>query len=127
MYDPQSREDNYVFLNIADAFVQLVVRSRLHYLYKQSSGARKLSVAKHCRQYLLAAIDGLHTANECSNLTIDDFPLLADVAMRTPLKRYVLNLAEDSDGSMGEETEFETENERSRPMRQHNMAEIEEM
>jgi hypothetical protein len=101
---PNPKKIIAVFLNTADAFVQLVVRARLHYIYKQSNG-KKAGVAKHCRQYLLAAIDGLHTAKECSNLTIDDFPLLADVAIRTPLKRQILNLVEDSDGSMGEETE----------------------
>ena len=84
--------------------MQLVVRARLHYVYKQSNG-KELAVAKHCRQYLLAAIDGLHTAEECANLSVNDFPLLDDVALRMPLRRYVLNFLEDTDGSMGEESE----------------------
>ncbi|OXV05599.1 hypothetical protein Egran_06635 [Elaphomyces granulatus] len=83
------------------AFVQLVIRARLHFLYREKDN-KDPSLAKHSREYLLAAIDGLRTRAEFQELTINDFPLRKSSLPRRRGVRYELDLEEDSDGSVGD-------------------------
>lgn len=86
---------------LADAFVQLVIRARLHFLYREKD-SKDPSLAKHSREYLLAAIDGLRSRAEFQELTINDFPLRKSNFPRRGGVRYELDLEEDSDGSVGD-------------------------
>ena len=84
-----------------DAFVQIVIRSRLHFLYREKDG-KDPSLAKHSREYLLAAVDGLHSRVEFQDLDVNDFPLRMSSQPRRRGIRYELDMDQDSDGSLGD-------------------------
>lgn len=90
---------NITYLAVLDAFVQLVVRVRLHALYLER-GSRDPDLAKYSREHLLATVNGLRSKREFMDLTLSDFPLRNTILTRSKQSRYILNLDEDTDGSV---------------------------
>lgn len=81
-----------------DAFVQLVIRTRLWSLRETRPDDPKF--AKYDRQSLIRTYDCLFN-RKFANLSVEDFPLRTKPPVRKT-QRSTINMNEDSDGSFGE-------------------------
>ena len=61
---------------------------------------KKSKSARLCRNHLLAAFDGMRSRDEHAILTTADFPIRSAPTPKVTNQRFVMNLMQDSDGSI---------------------------
>ncbi|KAA8642565.1 hypothetical protein EYZ11_010760 [Aspergillus tanneri] len=79
--------------------IQLMLRTRLNELYDFKYKGKSESLSKHNRSYLLAAFDALHKLHTFSDMSLDDFPFCQTHGPRPRVRRYVVDINEDTEDS----------------------------